>query len=40
MTVDRFGNAPAPNLSYARGNILTSTEDDFTKLQLAGVEAF
>jgi L-seryl-tRNA(Ser) seleniumtransferase len=35
MTVDRFGNAPAPNLSYARGNILTSTEDDFTKLQLA-----
>src|ERR1700748_190623 len=35
MTVDRFGNAPAPNLSYARGNILTSTEDDFTKVQLA-----
>jgi L-seryl-tRNA(Ser) seleniumtransferase len=35
MTVDRFGNPPAPNLSYARGNILTSTEDDFTKLQLA-----
>jgi L-seryl-tRNA(Ser) seleniumtransferase len=35
MTVDRFGNAPAPNLSYARGDILTSTEDDFTKLQLA-----
>ncbi|HEU0216215.1 MAG TPA: hypothetical protein VFQ90_06120, partial [Stellaceae bacterium] len=35
MTVDRFGNPPAPNLSYARGKILTSTEDDFTKLQLA-----
>lgn len=35
MTVDRFGNPPAPHLSYARGNILTSTEDDFTKLQLA-----
>jgi L-seryl-tRNA(Ser) seleniumtransferase len=35
MNVDRFGNPPAPNLSYARGNILTSTEDDFTKLQLA-----
>jgi L-seryl-tRNA(Ser) seleniumtransferase len=35
MTVDRFGNPPAPNLSYARGDILTSTEDDFTKLQLA-----
>jgi L-seryl-tRNA(Ser) seleniumtransferase len=35
MTVDRFGNKHAPNLSYARGNILTSTEDDFQKLQLA-----
>jgi L-seryl-tRNA(Ser) seleniumtransferase len=35
MTVDRFGNQHAPNLSYARGNILTSTEDDFQKLQLA-----
>jgi L-seryl-tRNA(Ser) seleniumtransferase len=35
MKVDRFGNPPAPNLSYARGNILISTEDDFTKLQLA-----
>jgi L-seryl-tRNA(Ser) seleniumtransferase len=35
MTVDRFGNEHAPNLSYARGNILTSTEDDFQKLQLA-----
>jgi L-seryl-tRNA(Ser) seleniumtransferase len=35
MTIDRFGNQHAPNLSYARGNILTSTEDDFQKLQLA-----
>ena len=35
MTVDRFGNQHAPNLSYARGDILTSTEDDFQKLQLA-----
>ncbi|HXO03286.1 MAG TPA: hypothetical protein VN900_14605 [Stellaceae bacterium] len=35
MNVDRFGNTHAPNLSYARGNILTSTEDDFQKLQLA-----
>jgi L-seryl-tRNA(Ser) seleniumtransferase len=35
MTVDRFGNEHAPNLSYARGKILTSTEDDFQKLQLA-----
>jgi len=35
MTVDRFGNEHAPNLSYARGHILTSTEEDFQKLQLA-----
>jgi L-seryl-tRNA(Ser) seleniumtransferase len=35
MSVDRFGNKHAPNLSYARGDILTSTEDDFQKLQLA-----
>jgi len=35
MTVDRFGNPHAPNLSYARGNILTGTDDDFRKLQLA-----
>lgn len=35
MSVDRFGNPHAPNLSYARGNILASTEDDFKKLQLA-----
>ena len=35
MTTDRFGNQLAPNLSYARGSILTSTEDDFKKLQLA-----
>jgi L-seryl-tRNA(Ser) seleniumtransferase len=35
MSVDRFGNQHAPNLSYARGDILTGTEDDFQKLQLA-----
>jgi L-seryl-tRNA(Ser) seleniumtransferase len=35
MSVDRFGNPHAPNLPYARGKILTSTEDDFRKLQLA-----
>ena len=35
MKVDRFGNPHAPNLSYARGRILASTEDDFEKLQLA-----
>ena len=35
MSVDRFGNRHAPNLSYAHGNILRSTEDDFQKLQLA-----
>ncbi len=35
MSVDRFGNPYAPNLSYARGQILRSTEDDFKKLQLA-----
>src|ERR1700682_5629164 len=32
---DRFGNAFAPTLSYARGKILASTEDDFRKLQHA-----
>jgi L-seryl-tRNA(Ser) seleniumtransferase len=35
MTADRFGNPHAPSLSYARGKILASTEDDFAKLQLA-----
>ena len=35
MSVDRFGNPHAPNLSYARGNILRRTEDDFQKLQVA-----
>jgi L-seryl-tRNA(Ser) seleniumtransferase len=35
MGVDRFGNPHAPNLSYARGAILSSTEDDFRKLQRA-----
>jgi hypothetical protein len=35
MGVDRFGNVHAPNLSYARGNILRGTEDDFQKLRVA-----
>ena len=35
MAVDRFGNQHAPNLPYARGEILSSTEDDFLKLQRA-----
>jgi L-seryl-tRNA(Ser) seleniumtransferase len=35
MSIDRFGNPHAPNLPYARGKILRSTEDDFQKLQLA-----
>jgi hypothetical protein len=32
MTTDRFGNAFAPALPYARGKILASTEDDYRKL--------
>jgi L-seryl-tRNA(Ser) seleniumtransferase len=35
MAVDRFGNAHAPNLPYARGQILSGTEDDFRKLEHA-----
>src|SRR5689334_10987771 len=35
MTTDRFGNAWAPGLPYARGSILRSTEDDFVKLARA-----
>jgi hypothetical protein len=35
MGIDRFGNSHAPSLSYARGEILSSTEDDFQKLQRA-----
>jgi L-seryl-tRNA(Ser) seleniumtransferase len=35
MGIDRFGNPHAPSLSYARGEILRSTEDDFQKLQRA-----
>ena len=35
MGTDRFGNEFAPTLSYARGKILTNTEDDFRKLQHA-----
>lgn len=32
---DAYGNEHAPGLPYARGRILTSTEDDFRKLQEA-----
>jgi len=35
MATDRFGNPHAPNLPYARGRILATTEDDFRKLQRA-----
>ena len=35
MAIDRFGNPHAPNLTYARGRILATTEDDFRKLQRA-----
>ena len=35
MGVDRFGNRYAPQLSYARGKVIRSTEDDFEKLQRA-----
>lgn len=35
MHKDRFGNPILPPLSYARGRILASTEDDFRKLQRA-----
>jgi L-seryl-tRNA(Ser) seleniumtransferase len=35
MATDRFGNPLAPNLPYARGTILATTEDDFRKLQRA-----
>lgn len=32
---DRFGNRFAPTLSYARGKVLATTDDDFSKLQHA-----
>jgi L-seryl-tRNA(Ser) seleniumtransferase len=35
MSVDRFGNPHAANVSYARGDILPDTEADFRKLQVA-----
>ncbi|HEV8613983.1 MAG TPA: hypothetical protein VGU22_00685 [Methylomirabilota bacterium] len=35
MSTDRFGNPFAPALPYARGKILTSTEDDDRKLRRA-----
>jgi L-seryl-tRNA(Ser) seleniumtransferase len=35
MATDRFDNKHAPNLPYARGKILATTEDDFRKLQRA-----
>lgn len=35
MATDKFGNVIAAGLPYARGTILRSTEDDFTKLRRA-----
>jgi L-seryl-tRNA(Ser) seleniumtransferase len=35
MVSDRFGNPHAPDLPYARGSVLATTEDDFRKLQRA-----
>ena len=35
MTTDRMGNPHAPGVPYARGDILTSTEDDVRKLGIA-----
>lgn len=35
MLRDRFGNEYAPGVPYARGKILTCTEDDFRKLRQA-----
>ena len=35
MRTDRFGNVYAPTLPYARGQLLTNTEDDFRKCQQA-----
>ena len=35
MATDCFGNPHAPNLPYARGRILATTEDDFRELQRA-----
>ncbi len=32
---DRFGNRFAPGLPYARGSLLSTTEDDYTKLKKA-----
>ncbi len=34
-STDRFGNVFAPGLPYARGRVVTSTEDDFRKLEQA-----
>lgn len=35
MSTDRYGNAFAPGLPYARGAVIRSTEDDFVKLERA-----
>ena len=35
MKKDRFGNVYAPGLPYARGKIITSTQDDIAKLRIA-----
>src|SRR2546423_7761176 len=35
MLRDRFGNEHAPGVPYARGKVLTGTEDDFRKVRQA-----
>jgi L-seryl-tRNA(Ser) seleniumtransferase len=35
MKKDRFGNLHAPGLPYARGQLITSTQDDIAKLRVA-----
>ena len=35
MKQDRIGNPTPPEVPYARGSILSSTEDDITKLRAA-----
>ncbi|MFQ5935318.1 MAG: hypothetical protein ACE5LB_02765 [Acidiferrobacterales bacterium] len=35
MSKDRFGNPFAPGLPYARGELITSTQDDIAKLRVA-----
>lgn len=35
MSKDQFGNEHAPDLPYARGKLITSTQDDIVKLRVA-----